>query len=433
MKEFNSENAIIVTLVHNCNDFTAFMSFLEPAHFDIKANKIIYGKMYEFALAQKKWDFVTIAQSLDQQTKLYLIEINSNADNSQIIDLAMQTAKTIVEKKDISYKKQRLESLAKELNSNNNDTIATDLIDLFNTDKEQTKDNINEILPNYYNWVTTKREFVDTQFASLNKIMGGGWEVGVHTIAGRPSMGKTAMMVTLANNDLTRGRKVGIISMEMDKNQIITRLISNKTGIDSHKIANYTDSIKDNNFRIDFANAYQFLESSPLFIEDKSSLTAIQLYNKIKLWKLNNKIEIVYIDHLGMIDHNIQKGFNPTYAIGDTMKWITRSAKDNNIPIVLLVQLSRVSDTKSDPCKFTLSDLSDSKSIEQFSHSVHFLVRPEFYEIKQFEYRNEKIDSKGLAILDTKKDRNGAIGKTLMNFTNYATKFEPFTIEKSNF
>ncbi len=152
-----------------------------------------------------------------------------------------------------------------------------------------------------------------------------------------------------------------------------------------------------------------------------------QIYNKIKLWKLNYDIDIIYLDYLDKIDHNFTKGGVKTYAMQDTMNWLSRSAKECDIPFIMLAQIDRNADKKGDITNFVLADLSDSKSVEQESYTVSFIVRPEKYgETKYTTSSGQEIDAKGLAVLNVTKNRGGKTGKLLLNFTDYCTLFENY-------
>jgi replicative DNA helicase len=166
----------------------------------------------------------------------------------------------------------------------------------------------------------------------------------------------------------------------------------------------------------------EYFITRELYLFGKSTISAIQIYNKIKQWKLNHNIDIVYIDYLGKIRHD-KRLDKLTYQIEDTMNWITASAQDNQIPIILLSQIDRQVEKQGDKTFFTLSDLKDSASIETYSHSVSFLVRPETYGITQY----DDVSTKNLAILSIAKNRDGYIGKIKMRFNAETTLFEPYT------
>lgn len=423
--EILPESAIIVTLVHHYKEFPAFASVLKTEHFDIKANKMLFDLMFALFQNDESWDIVTISQALDTNLKRYLYKIATNPNNDQMPYLALKSAYKIVSQKNQNFKKRRLETFAKELTDENSDIIASELIDLFNNNETQSQEHINEILPSYIEWLMSPKDLLTTQFPKLDKANGGGWEKGaVHTIAARPGQGKTALMISLVNHDLEQGRKVGVITLEMNNNKIVTRTISNKARIDNHKIKNFDLNIEEQQR---FQEAYSEIENSNLYICEDSSMNAIQIYNKINLWKLNYDIEIVYIDHLGYIDHDYNKGETQTIGIHKTMKRIVSAAKKTNIPVILFAQAGRDADTKSDVTRFTLRDLDDSKAIEQFSHTVIFLVRPETYGETYYKIdENNQISTKGLGIFVIAKSRDGYLGIILTTYINYATLFLPY-------
>ncbi len=263
-----SENAIIKTLIEQgIKEFPAFLSILKKEHFSINNNAIIYTKMCEMFENNEDWSFVEIVTNIEYAgVKKHLIDVFTNPLYFANLDISLRSAYKIIEKNRLEFQKKRLETFSKELNKENVDTALSEIFDLLSNKDQQKKDNINEIIPTYIENIFNPKPKVTTKFNKLNEFNGGGWKKGnIHTFAGRPGQGKTAMLVSMVNYDLSLNRKVGILSLEMSTDQIITNLISNKTKIDNQRIDNYVvEAQKSENFRITVSSAINDLQMSNL-------------------------------------------------------------------------------------------------------------------------------------------------------------------------
>lgn len=237
------------------------------------------------------------------------------------------------------------------------------------------------------------------------------------TIAARPSIGKTALGLSMAYNQVYRfnkPKKVLYLSLEMPVEQLALR----------HYSMYYNESM-DTLRRMDRYNEWQvatmtkFAETmKQKHIEfDLGSANEVLLYNKIKTMKRKNLVDIVYIDYLGLM-HSAKKENLRTYEIGNITGKMKQAAKEFEIPIVMLVQLNR--NVENTGKSAGLAELRDSGSIEQDSDIVMFIDRPEKYGRNKFQ---DGTDCIGLAQLRVEKFRNGATGIAVLKFDSQRAMF----------
>ena len=223
-------------------------------------------------------------------------------------------------------------------------------------------------------------------------------------IAGRASMGKTAIMITLARKIAMQNIPVGIFSLEMSKQQVSIRLISQQSGVAYNRIkmGNIDPEImKESSAKI---------KALPIQIDDTPALTLLEFKSKLFQMILKHNIKIVFIDYIQLMSGI---GFNREQEVSGISRGLKAAAKEANVPIVAFSQINRAVETRGDR-KPQLSDLRESGAIEQDADAVLMAFRPEYYNIKQ--------DSDGMLIpegrleIGVKKNRNGPLGTINLHF-----------------
>jgi replicative DNA helicase len=257
-----------------------------------------------------------------------------------------------------------------------------------------------------------------TGLRNVDEITGGRVKGELTLIAARPSMGKTARMIQEAMNmALGQEVKVGIISMEMTHRAIIERMLSNISRINSQFIRSgkLTGAEWDN-----LISASGRLGDSPFFVDDISNRTVSDIRTVIRNWVKNQKVEIVFIDYIGLIKFQNQNG-KPVDEIAKISRGLKTIAGECDIPIVALAQLNREVEKRGDK-RPMMSDLRDSGSLEQDADVVSFLFRPEYYGIMQDDAGEPTND---LCEENIAKNRNGMIGRIWHKYTKEINEFTP--------
>ena len=255
----------------------------------------------------------------------------------------------------------------------------------------------------------------DTGFIELNKLTSGWQNSDLIILAARPGMGKTSLMLKFVNSVLNQNKSVLVFSLEMSKLQLYARMCSQITSIPLYKFLKE----KMNPYEKELYKNETFkLSNSQLLIEDKSGISINFIKVKARKLKRDKDISMIVIDYIGLIDKgNNNKSTNDQVAeISGALKGL---AKELNIPIILLSQLSREVEKLNDK-RPMLSHLRDSGAIEQDADMVMFIYRPEYYGIMDDGAGNSTI---GKAELIVAKHRNGALSDIIVNFNGNCTNF----------
>lgn len=241
-----------------------------------------------------------------------------------------------------------------------------------------------------------------TGFSAIDKITGGFQKSDLIIIAGRPGMGKTTWALNAIKNTSLNYNKPGIfISLEMSIGQLMTKLISCETHISTNKI---NKGLTTDSEIIEIVNASNKLYTDNLIFDDTSGLTFIDIKSKATAAKAKHKIEWIVIDYLQLVSNPGQG--NREQEISSITRGLKNLAKELNVPIIALSQLSRAVESRSSSKRPQLSDLRESGAIEQDADVVCFLYRPEYYGIDEYENGDSTKNTCEFIIA---KHRNGPV------------------------
>lgn len=249
-----------------------------------------------------------------------------------------------------------------------------------------------------------------TGFRDLDSKTAGFQKGDLIIIGARPAMGKTTFAQNLAYNVATRnGGQKGVLffSMEMAKNEIIDRMISDVGGVDAWKIR--TGNLSDEDFA-QVGDALSEMSEVPLFLDDTSSMTILELRNKARRAAHDNNISMVIVDYLQLLQGSDRYAGNRVQEVTEISRGLKTLARELEIPVIALAQLSRGVTGRDDP-RPVLSDLRESGSIEQDADLVMFLHRPDYY--KQ---NNDDFVPTNITELILAKHRHGPVGKVELYF-----------------
>ncbi|MDR3328133.1 MAG: replicative DNA helicase [Prevotellaceae bacterium] len=274
-----------------------------------------------------------------------------------------------------------------------------------------------------------------SDFHALDKITSGWQKSDLIILAARPSMGKTAFVLTMAKNMATNGIPVAFFSLEMSNIQLVNRLIVNASELTGDKIKSGRLNKEEFN---ELSAGIGKLENIPLYIDDTPSLSVLELRTKARRLVAEHGIKMIIIDYLQLMNATGMGFFNREGEVSLISRNLKALAKELNIPIIALSQLNRNLETrgfgskddtgKLEAKKPQLSDLRESGAIEQDADIVCFVHRPEYFRI--FEDPDTKIDLRGVAQIVIAKHRNGAIGDVNLFF---AKDYAMFINERSEY
>ncbi|WP_222927174.1 replicative DNA helicase [Thermosediminibacter litoriperuensis] len=257
---------------------------------------------------------------------------------------------------------------------------------------------------------------VPTGFPDLDAMTSGLQPSDLILVAARPSMGKTAFALNIAQNAAIRHRiPVAIFSLEMSKEQLVQRMLCAESNVDSHKLR--TGRLEEDDWPR-LARAMGPLSEAPIYIDDTPGITCLEIRAKARRLKAEKGLGLVVIDYLQLIAGRGQSE-NRQQEISEISRSLKALARELNVPVVALSQLSRAPDVRADH-RPVLSDLRESGSQEQDSDLVAFLYREDYY--------NPDTDRKNIAEVIIAKQRNGPTGKVELVWLSQYTKF--VSIEK---
>ena len=255
---------------------------------------------------------------------------------------------------------------------------------------------------------------LSTGFYELDKVYGGRQNSDLIIKAARPAMGKTAQALCEAKHmAFEEGKRVIFFSLEMSAEQLMQRLVSVHTGIPLGAIrGGKLTPLQWDNYN---ANADYLTNNNLVIVDDVYSLNGIR--TRCKKLKMKGGLDAIYIDYLQLITHTVGKGRSKEQEVSEISRALKMLAKNLNVPVICLSQLSRAVETRGGTHKPMLSDLRDSGAIEQDADIVEFIFRPEYYQ-------KEDTSLHGIAYVIIAKHRNGACGDIELKFRHECTRFE---------
>jgi len=253
---------------------------------------------------------------------------------------------------------------------------------------------------------------VPTGYSELDKMTSGFQKSDLIIVAARPSVGKTAFALNVAQNIAVRaGLPVAIFSLEMSKDQLVQRMLCAEAYIDGHRMRNGT--LEDDDWP-KLSMGVSTLGNAPIYIDDSPGITVPEMRSKLRRLKLENGLGFVVIDYLQLIHGRRSSGENRQQEISEISRSLKQLARELEVPIVALAQLSRSVEQRQDK-RPMLSDIRESGSIEQDADIVAFLYRDDYYD--------PESERKNIIEIIIAKQRNGPTGKVELVFLKNYNKF----------
>jgi replicative DNA helicase len=254
---------------------------------------------------------------------------------------------------------------------------------------------------------------VPSGFLDLDEMTSGFQPSELIVVAARPSMGKTAFCLNIACNAASEGQGVAIFSLEMSKESLVQRMLTSTARVDSHRVRQGT--LRDSDFT-QLARAAGILQTYQLWIDDTPALALLEMRSKARRLKTDNDVKMIIVDYLQLM-RSPEYAENRVQEISDISRSLKGLARELQIPVIALSQLSRASEQRGGERKPILSDLRDSGAIEQDADLVIFIHRPEYYD-------REDETKRGVAEVMLAKNRNGPTGDATLKFFREYTRFD---------
>lgn len=271
---------------------------------------------------------------------------------------------------------------------------------------------------------------VPAGFMGLDRLTSGWQRSDLIILAARPAMGKTAFTLSLARNAAIDFKKpIAFFSLEMSSIQLVNRLISAETGISAEKLKRA--DLQPHEW-MQLTTKVESLASAPIFIDDTPAINIFELRAKCRRLKMQHDIQMIVIDYLQLMSgtSSDKKGGNREQEISLISRSLKSIAKELEVPVIALSQLSREVEKRGGDKRPQLSDLRESGSIEQDADMVIFLYRPEYY---GFDHDESGNPTQGVTEIIVSKHRNGALGTVKVKFISQNAKFVDYDMAEGDF
>ena len=458
-----AEQALLASLLTSNSVYERISDFLKPEHFYDDINGKIFEAISKLVEKNQLADPLTLKNYFLQKDEMeliggdrYLIEL---AKNSTILSNTLEYGKLIY---DLYQRREILklsDEITKEANSFDLDIDSSEIIEkaeakLYNLSSSgEANQDFKKFSSSLVEAINSaelayKRDGqlsgTPTGFTDLDQLLGGFHKTDLLKLAGRPSMGKTALATNIAFkmvnsksiDEEKRNNVVGFFSLEMSSEQLATRILAEDSGISSEKIRR--GQLNSGHFQ-KIVKSSQTLGELSLYIDDSPNLSISALRTRARRLKRKYGLDVIMIDYLQLIRPSLSRPDNRVLEIAEMTRNLKALAKELSIPVLCLSQLSRQVEQRDDK-RPQLSDLRESGAIEQDADVVMFIYREEYYaerkeptpgteDYQKWQEKMSKIHN--VAEVLVAKQRHGPIGKVNLHFEGSTTKFSNLSKNQS--
>ena len=414
---------------------------IDADDFSLDSHRRIYMRMSELIDAQRPVDIVTLANELARYKEVeavggvaYLASLTEGLPRRPVIEEYIR----IVKDKSLLRKLMLIcsSAIARAADQSEDaigvlDVTESQLLEVSEKGLTQGLESLDKIVANSFgsidNLYKQSREVtgVSTGFIEFDRMTSGLQKGELIIIAARPSMGKTALAINIAQNAaLLHGAKVAVFSLEMSKASLLRRMLASQASVDQQKLQKGFLGREDHD---KLQNALGQLVESHIFIDDSAGISLAEMRAKARRLKQNaGGLDLVVVDYLQLMTASLpsggKKGYeNRTQEVSAISRGLKAMAKELDVPLVALSQLSRASERRGDDKRPMLSDLRESGSIEQDADVVAFIHREAYYNHNKEELSAEELAKSEIILA---KQRNGPTGTVFMYFNSRYTRFD---------
>ncbi len=425
-----AERAVLGALLTGSDIYDSISTIVNREDFYRDGHRVIYEALQNIIHANRRADFVLLTEELTRMNKLEAVGgiayITSLANDSSAAYNVEEHARIISEKAQLrrlidagnkivgmSYageeEAQSIINEAEQLVLNVSGQIKADsTFTPIGLVAEMTINRLGE-LQNYGDALTG----LSTGFRDLDEVTNGLQRSDLILVAARPSMGKTAFTLNIAQNVAIRQDKsVAFFSLEMSKEQLVGRILSSVSEVSSEKLR--TGQLQTDDWTR-LAKAMEVMGKAPLYIDDTPGLTSQEMRSKLRRLKVEHGLDLIIVDYVQLMQgRNGGNSDNRQQEISEISRNLKLIAREMNVPLIALSQLSRGVESRTDK-RPILSDLRESGSLEQDADIVAFLYRDKYY--------NENSEKGDITEVIIRKHRNGALKTVELMFQGELTRF----------
>jgi replicative DNA helicase len=428
----DAERYVLGSILLNDAVYLQVAGVLDADDFSLEKHRRIFARMKDLYERGARIDRVTVADELMKQGQLesvdglsYLISLDEGLPELANLDGYIRIVKDKSILRKLIFNAQSVINRCLLGEEEPDAILASNEESLLKLGEDRTRDQLTSPAAIVEKFPGGISAFLDpsqrvrglsTGFAKFDEMTGGlnGGELII--LAARPSMGKTALALNIAQHVATHPKlrkPVAVFSLEMSSSSLLTRLLCSAARVDQHKFrAGYLNQEERRKLHVALAD----LTEAPLYLDDTAGVHLMDVHSKLRRMKAEHGLSLVVIDYLQLMSSR-GRNENRNQEVSAISRGLKLMSKDLDVPFVVLSQLSRASETRPGDHKPQLSDLRDSGSIEQDADLVAFIYREEVY-------KRDREDVKGLADLIIAKQRNGPIGTVPLRFLGQFTRFE---------
>lgn len=428
-----AEQSVIGSLLIDPDAIIKVGSFLRPEDFYRESHQIIYQAILTLHDRRQPADFVTLVDELARQEQLetvggpaYLTSlINMVPTSVHVEHYGRIVERTSVMRRLITAAGE-IAALAYEEREEVDEVIDQAERILFEVSQRRVTKSltpVRDIIREYYDHIEFLVEHQDetlgvpTGFTDLDRLLGGLQPSDLIIIAARPGVGKSSLAISMAmNTALKHNSVVAMFTLEMSSEQLVQRMIAGHTGIDSQRLRQ--GRIEDLEWE-KFTHASGTLSEAAIFIDDTPSPSPMEVRTKARRLAAEYDLDLIIIDYLQLMQSGDRRNENRVQEISYISRSLKSLARELNVPVVALSQLSRAVEARTDK-RPVLSDLRESGSIEQDADIVMFIYRDEMY--------NEDTDRAHIADIIVAKHRNGPTDTISLRFDPSLTRFDDLAL-----
>jgi replicative DNA helicase len=434
----DAERAVLGALMIDPDAIIKIANFLRAEDFYRERHAWIYDAIATLNERREPLDFVTLVDELERRGKLeevggpaYLTDLIAGTPTAIYVDhYARIVERTAVLRRLISAA-GKIAELAYDESQDVDDVVDRAEQIIFGVSESRIH---RDLLPiraimsrvvEHIDFLTRNRDTlmgVPTGFTLLDRLLGGLQKSDLIILAGRPGMGKTSFALSIAQNAAKRyGARVAVFSLEMSNEQLVQRLLSMETGIDSHRLR--LGDVHEEEWPI-LLEAANLLSSTSIFIDDTPAASVTEVRTKARRLYAEHDLDMILIDYMQLMSGpSGGRNENRQQEISFISRSLKALARELNVPVIALSQLSRAVEARSDK-RPMLSDLRESGSIEQDADVVLFIYREDYY--------IEDSDRQNIADVLVAKHRHGSTGNVSLYFRKELTQFRDLEIQRTD-
>ena len=421
-----AEQAVLGSLLIDRDAIIRVASYLNGTDFYQPSNGDVYGAIIDLYNRREPTDVVTLTDELARRSKLdhiggiaYLTSLLSVVPTAVHIEYYARIVERTATLRRLIDAGSKVVSVGYRSDVDTDEALDEAERAIFEVSQSRSTGDfqtIATVIDRFFDTISELQEHrgkivgVPTGYVDLDRLTGGLQRSDLIILAARPSVGKTALALGMAYGAaIQHKRTVGLFSLEMSADQLVQRLLSTETGVDSHRLR--LGQIDDGEWdRI--SRAFGKLSEANVFIDDSAALSVMDVRTKARRLQAEHGVDLIVIDYLQLMSS--KRTDNRVQEISEISRGLKQLARELNVPVIALSQLSRAVETRSDH-RPMLSDLRESGSIEQDADVVMLIYREEIYD--------PNTEKKGIAEVHVAKHRNGPVGTISLRFFDRTARF----------